>query len=440
MGRQGKTIRNKRKIKVDYNNYTTIDDERINRTISKAITRETKMTIISIFIVTIVMISSAFAIFSSVQRSNDYNTLTVGVLKVDFEKGNSNLGNVINLNGAFPSADEEGLKTEPYSFSIVNSGTLNAKYNVKIVDDLDMIETDMCNDKLLSKGYVKISINNEPPFILQTKDSNGFIVKDGVLRAGESKNFSIRIWIDQNAGNDSLGKHYHGKIVVESENKNANDNIRAAYEYNNDTCITGEEETCVRSDCYKSSNINACQVGTIIRYAITNNEEKYFYVLKDEGKTMTLQQRENTTNNVEWYANSEDNSKGPLTALESLEPVTSSWSNVNNISYTMGTTTFGNNSFTGCGGPSSCLINTYITEQKSAKARMITVQELADLGCTGANQSCPIWISNSPGYWTMSAYSTSTNQAWVVNSSRAISYNPTNNNGYGTRAVIEVNK
>ena len=78
MGRQKKTVRNKRKIGItDYEN-DIIDTKDTKKQISKTFSRELKITIVSIFVVTIVMISSAFAIFSSVQKSEKYNTLTVG--------------------------------------------------------------------------------------------------------------------------------------------------------------------------------------------------------------------------------------------------------------------------------------------------------------------------------------------------------------------------
>ena len=70
------------------------------------------------------MISSAYAIFSDVTRQQTNNTLTVGKLKVDFIDTESGMGNIINLNGAYPVADSVGNQTAPYIFKITNSGTL----------------------------------------------------------------------------------------------------------------------------------------------------------------------------------------------------------------------------------------------------------------------------------------------------------------------------
>ena len=70
------------------------------------------------------------------------------------------------------------------------------------------------------------------------------------------------------------------------------------------------------------------------------------------------------------------------------------WSNVNVQTYTMGTTVFRDNAYTGCSSSSSCTTNTYTLASRTAKARMITVQEAKALGCSEATKSCPIWMYN----------------------------------------------
>ena len=116
MGRQRKTIRNKRKIGIDNYQNTYSQNNDSTKKITKGLSREIKLTIFSIFAVTITMISSAYAIFSSVQKSENYNTITVGTLKIDFNDTEDGLGNIIKLNGAYPESDNDGQKEEPYTF------------------------------------------------------------------------------------------------------------------------------------------------------------------------------------------------------------------------------------------------------------------------------------------------------------------------------------
>ena len=187
-----------------------------------------------------------------------------------------------------------------------------------------------------------------------------------------------------------------------------------------------------------------------------------------------MQQRENTVYNTAWYAGSNVNTSGPTTILPALETATSGWSNVNNQTYTMGTTNFnGTNAYTGCPAPSSgsavtCTTNTYTLGQRTGKARMITAQEATSMGCLYAtNQSCPNWMNNylyqstsyggtvddntqrndasgtarnNYGYWTMSAFLSNTTNAWLVNYHGYVAPTGTSNTLYGARAVVVVNK
>lgn len=218
MSKWTKTIRKKQKNKIDHDKKSVIDDPTVKKQLSKGINKELKLTIISIFAVTIAMLSSSFAYFSSVQQSKKYNTLTVGTLKIDFIDTDDNLGNVIRLNGAYPESDEIGQQETPYSFKITNSGSLDAIYQIKILDDEEMIAEDKCEDELLNKSEIRVSINGDPPFTLEEKKEDNYQIKLGELAAGDTASFDIRIWISENSNNDILGKHYHGKIVVESNN------------------------------------------------------------------------------------------------------------------------------------------------------------------------------------------------------------------------------
>mgnify|MGYP002766520571 FL=1 len=184
--------------------------------ITKSFAREIKLLIFSIFLMVVMAIAGTYSIFTSTVKEEDYNTMTVGTLKIDYLKDDTNL----TLNGAYPISDEDGLKSEPYTFKITNSGSLNASYKVRIVDDQDIINEDKCQDKLLSKSIIKISINDEEPVLLENLQKSDFTVASGTLNSKGTIDYKIRIWIDESATNTVLGKHFHAKVVVDSVNLN----------------------------------------------------------------------------------------------------------------------------------------------------------------------------------------------------------------------------
>ena len=211
--------RNRRKIKI--NNYHKKEkNENQKGYLSKIMSREIKWIIFSIFLVLMLMISTAYAIFSTTVKSENYNTITVGTLKIDFSENKD--GNVINLNGAYPESDEEGAKEKPYTFTITNAGTLDASYKIRIVNDTDMIEKDGCQNNLLDFSDIKVKVGNDNSFLLSDKDSNDYVVAEGVIASQSQSNYDIRMWIKENASNNVLGKHYHGKIIVDSVNLSSN--------------------------------------------------------------------------------------------------------------------------------------------------------------------------------------------------------------------------
>lgn len=254
----------------------------------------------------------------------------------------------------------------------------------------------------------------------------------------------------------------------EIEKFEGNPYIMKAYNYNDDPtasnyCLTGEEETCEVTDCYKKDSETSCPAGTIIKYRVTDGDEKVFYVIRDQEEFLTMQQRENTISNVEWYADSNDNTKGPLTVLSKLEEETDKWENVEDQTYQMGTTTFQEVAFTGCVAYNTCSSNTYTLEERTKKARMITAQEAAALNCTDIQNSCPKWMNNylylsanyggtvedntpingkyNQNYWTMSAFTTIPGSAMnITNSGMLTGANGLTTDTAGARAVVVIAK
>ena len=252
-------------------------------------------------------------------------------------------------------------------------------------------------------------------------------------------------------------------------------------------CISGEEDTCISTTCYKSGS--TCETGTVIKYYVNDNLFHYFYVLRDNGTTITMQQRENTIRNIAWHAGENDNSKGPDNILPILEQTTSTWTNVNVLEYTPGSTALYQNANTGCtysSGASgtyltSCGTNTYTMSARKARARMITAFEVSSTGClvykdgstytnivgnsiNAYNEgSCPDYMHNylydstsyggsynnnttnevgtyDYGYWTMSADSGHYTNAWRVNHGGNLGNNSTSHTINGARAVVEITK
>ena len=133
--------------------------------------------------------------------------------------------------------------------------------------------------------------------------------------------------------------------------------------------------------------------------------------------------------------------RGPVTALNTLKTLTSSWKT--------GTPKVPN----GLGVneyiiPSSQNNDMYQIDYTGYHARLLTYDEIINFGCS--LYECPEWamkgtfgenpttFENIYGYWTSSFNYNSTNYAWNVNASGSPVSNFVNNNGIGVRPVVTV--
>ncbi len=400
--------------------------------------------IISIIAVILIVIGASYAWFTLTIEATKTNTLRVGNLALTLED-ESSVG--INQENAIPMLDEDGEMTDPYHFTLKNEGSMASEYTIYLDDDtLDGGEERIAN----SKVKYQLDKNGEKTTALLStiEDNNTRILDSGKINGGSTNTYDLRLWLDENVTSEASGQVFKGKVRIEAVQSKPS-NIVAVYQYDSSNCITGEEEKCI-----EITPPETYEVGTIVKYKVNKEEEKYFHVISDNGDTLTMQQRENTIDSIEWYATAYDNTKGPLTALFALENVTANWTNVKDQTYTLGTTTFKTDAFTGCSS-TECTVNTYTLPSRTGKARMITVQEAIALGCSDAVNSCPLWMNNylkdsgsyggtvsgiKQQYWTMSANSSSSTHAMSIFCSGSILDNTTTSTGCSARAVVVIDK
>ena len=205
------------------------------------------------------------------------------------------------------------------------------------------------------------------------------------------------------------------------------------------TCITNANETCSE---------DAIKAGIAVNVKVNDKEEaKTFYVVKDDATTGTLtlimdrnvdeetvawitQDDYETAGGTAWDDWSDNNTFGPITALNYLESKTSSWTNIPAKTYTLADDQ-----------------GQYTIERTNARARMLTHNEAIDLlGCVEYDTGCPAWLygnlSNPPyGFWLSSAYADYAFSAWYVHRVGYVDGNDVfNDSSYGVRPVIEISK
>ena len=191
------------------------------------------ITTISVLVLVISMIGGSYAIFTASDKG-EYNVITVGDLDVSYVDTGDGYGDTLSLTGAYPMSDSEGKKLTPYRFSVENSGNFAVDFKIKILYDVAIIDQDGCSSKLLDQKYIKYQLDNEEPALLSSKASSGYTIYSEQNLIGRSSQIhEVRIWITDSTSsgnsNEILGKHFHGKVVVETTQSGIDEKLTRTY-------------------------------------------------------------------------------------------------------------------------------------------------------------------------------------------------------------------
>ena len=170
--------------------------------------------IVLILISIIALIGSSYALLTKSFKSEKLS-MQVGTLKVDFTEGNA-----ITMNNAIPMTDENGMNTTPYTFTITNSGDVDAYYTVSNEEELA---------NTLDTNYLKMRLTGSDGYdsgIKRLKDlgtSTYRIVDERALQKSKSVTYKLYLWISSDADNSVQDKVYKSKIVVSSTSNRVGD-------------------------------------------------------------------------------------------------------------------------------------------------------------------------------------------------------------------------
>ena len=288
------------------------------------------------------------------------------------------------------------------TFDVVNEGTIDAEVTSVTVPNINNFTyvgsgTNKENDEsIVQNGIIsEMKYNNETKDEIQIGDS---------LNVGESKSVYIKI-------------SYKEEMMSLPENDVAINDIYAEIIYGQKGSSSEEEEPTPTSICTSTSGTVSYALGTSYTCNVGDGP-RTFYVLEDNGDSVSLIMNENIGDNVKWDE-SGSNEYGPRTALAYLEEQTSSW---------------------------------------IVEATLPTGQQIADaVGNTSWTSGGKyISISSAPwlydnldgedstnlyGYWTSTPNSSDSRYAWsVLYNGYLISYHIVDHTIYGVRPVITVSK
>ena len=172
------------------------------------------ISVVIILISIIALVGTSYALLTMTIEGDKEISLTAGILKVDFTDGN-----YINLCNTAPMTDKQGQKQTPYTFTITNTGNINAYYHISLEEesnntlDNSYLKMKLTGSNGYDSGVIRVSNYGKGTFEIRGEE---------VIEPEDTVTYRLWMWLDNEADNSAQGKIYQSKIVVTSYDREQN--------------------------------------------------------------------------------------------------------------------------------------------------------------------------------------------------------------------------
>ena len=156
-----------------------------------------------------------------------------------FDLSITNKENNINLDNAYPISNDKGKSLTPYTFTVTNTCDITTQYSV----NLEVLNNSTLSSKFIDvmvEGNINLLSSYGPTDKVNTSSIESRKLTTGILKSQESKNYSLRLWLDYNTTLEDLNneiKTFKSKIVVVGKPINYTGDTVFNFDY------TGSEQT-----------------------------------------------------------------------------------------------------------------------------------------------------------------------------------------------------
>ena len=172
-----------------------------------------KRIFIVLLLVAMFALGTSFAYFLVNLRGTKKYVLTVNSLRIYLDES-KNVGDIVSGSKNIPVTDKEGKETTPYLFSIVNEENFPVTYTIYLDEDDDSTTPTYGLRYNLMMDEESID-KTEGIEDLGTKGNR--VLHSTTIPGNTTYNYTLKIWLGLNAGNDCKGTKYSGHLRIEGE-------------------------------------------------------------------------------------------------------------------------------------------------------------------------------------------------------------------------------
>ena len=158
-----------------------------------------------------------------------------------FDLSITNQENNISLDNAYPISNDKGKSLTPYTFTITNTCDITTEYSV----NLEVLNNSTLASKFIDvmfEGNINLLSSYDTTDKVNTSSIESRKLTTGILKSQESKDYSLRLWLDYNTTLEDLNneiKSFKSKIVVVGKPINYEGDTVFNFDY------TGSEQTFI---------------------------------------------------------------------------------------------------------------------------------------------------------------------------------------------------
>lgn len=175
----------------------------------KQLFKDNSILIIIIMLACVVLIGSSYAWYKVSIDSSKTTTIVAGNLELSLEEKNE-----ITLANAIPQSDANGMQSESFNFKVTNTGTVDSKFKIYL-DDAPLSSGTRISDSVLKYSVTGGSTSTGAKYMNSNYVGSRREVATGTLRAGESAEYQLRVWIAEEATTEVSGQQFLAKVGIE---------------------------------------------------------------------------------------------------------------------------------------------------------------------------------------------------------------------------------
>ena len=223
--------------------------------------------------IVVLLIGISFAAFSSDISGVEVQGIQTGCLKVDMtDNGN------LNITNAAPMTNESGLTSNPYTYTITNSCTVDASFTATLnimsgsnLDNLSKIKVTLDGDSYLAPTMISNLTETELVDSSESSVVKTYSLDTGYLKVGESKTFDLRTWIDYDV--ESISGGLESKIIILST---ASNNLTIDYDTNTSGYTVLSKNTLLQNVSYSAISPSDNQPSGVVAVNVSDGVKYYF--------------------------------------------------------------------------------------------------------------------------------------------------------------------